>query len=554
MAVIYEIKERRVVPNWRDFKRTLQIGELVSSNLYHYDIDINISRAVYDWQRNQNIGTAADLVSAAFISGGKEETKEVIQAITYILSHKDLASHSLIQIAELLTKLRSNNNKSNISTKILEKDVDTIQEFQAFIDNKVLNRVIHKTKKIALSQPRNPIIWVDLARLYLMNGLENKANNAIITALQLAPNNRFVLRSATRFFVHTNQHEKALHFLRKSDFIKQDPWLLSAHIATSSIIGRFSPMIKVGLKTLNNDKYSPFDYTELASALGTLEFKDGSFKKSKELFHKSLISPNDNSLAQFEWIAKKDPRFDFNPFSFNKVINPFEAFALDFYEKGQWDKAFNNSIKWFLDVPFSKRPILLGSFIAGSLLEDKQSSILLLKVGLQANPNDPTLLNNIIYDLATSNNLEETIYYIYQLKNIDFTNLPNETKITIQATIGLVSIRFGDFEKGIQLYENAIKNAEKIQNDYLKKLAIINYTRELIIANLPKKDKYLKMVKEMMIDNKHKDLEKLKNDVIKLANDNTQPNNAYSPRRYVKIKTKDHNTFNKLFRFLKKED
>ena len=26
MAVIYEIKERRVIPNWRDFKRTLQIG------------------------------------------------------------------------------------------------------------------------------------------------------------------------------------------------------------------------------------------------------------------------------------------------------------------------------------------------------------------------------------------------------------------------------------------------------------------------------------------------------------------------------------------------
>ncbi len=277
---------------------------------------------------------------------------------------------------------------------------------------------------------------------------------------------------------------------------------------------RFSPLIKDGEKLINSNKFSPYELTELYSSLGTLEFNDGSFKKAKTHFDNSMLQPNDNALAQLEWVSKEDSRFSVNPFSFGGVINPFEAFALEHYEQGNWKEAFFNCIKWFLDTPFSKRPVLLGSYIAGSLLKDANASVLLCEVGLQANPNDPTLLNNIIYELAKSNNILNASKYINQIKEIDISSLPNETKVTIQATLGLVALRNKEYELGKQLYELAISNSDKIKNEYLKNLAIVNFARELIIAELPGKEKYLELVKNMKLDDKHKDLIELKKETI----------------------------------------
>jgi len=233
-----------------------------------------------------------------------------------------------------------------------------------------------------------------------------------------------------------------------------------------------------------------------------------------------MIQPNDNTLAQMEWVSKEDTRFQFNPFKFTGVINPFEAYALDHYENGNWKEAFYNCIKWFLDVPFSKRPVLLGSYIAGSLLKDKNAAILLCEVGLQANPNDPTLLNNIIYEFATSDNIADASKFINQLKEINIASLPNESKITIQATLGLVSFRNSEFEIGKQLYELAINNSIRIKNDYLKNLAIVNYARELIIANQPEYEKYKKIVENMQLSDNHKDLIELRKDTLELREKN----------------------------------
>ena len=219
------------------------------------------------------------------------------------------------------------------SNSLLEVDVDTINEFQAFINNKNFHKVINRTKNKSKTQIRNPIVWVELARLYTMRGHEHKAEKAILAALHLAPNNRFVLRSATRFFIHKEKFDKALFYLRKAESLKIDPWLISAHIATSSIMGRYSPLIKNGVRLVNSDNFSDYDLTELTSSLGTLEFQDGSFKKAKSFFEKSMKMPNDNSLAQLEWVSKDEYRFQIDPFKYNKVMNPFEARALEMYER-----------------------------------------------------------------------------------------------------------------------------------------------------------------------------------------------------------------------------
>lgn len=512
MAVIYEIKERRVIPNWRDFKRTLQLGELGQSNKSVTPIVMDILRPLQDWSEIKNMGSAADLINAAFVSDITNPT--VNEAIQYVNTNQDKASSSLLG---LIKKIESNTDTPTVlpNNSILEIDVDTINEFQAFINNRSFHKVINRTKNKSKTELRNPIVWVELARLYTMRGHEHKAENAILAALHLAPNNRFVLRSATRFFIHKEKFDKALYYLRKAESLKNDPWLISAHIATSSIIGRFSPLIKNGLRLVNSNNYSDYDLTELTSSLGTLEFKDGSFKKAKGFFERSMKMPNDNSLAQLEWVSKDEHRLQINPFNYDKVINPFEARALELYERGDWKNAFYNSIKWFLDMPYSKRPVLLGSYIADSLLQDKHAAIILCEVGLQANPHDPTLLNNMVYSLAASDTTDKLDYYVRQMMEVDIHSLPDESKIIYQATLGLVALKRGETEFGVNLYKQAIKNATNIRNDYLKNLAKANLTKELININHPEKNVYVDIVRNMKIADKHKDLLLLQKEVLK---------------------------------------
>jgi tetratricopeptide (TPR) repeat protein len=520
MAVIYEIKERRVIPNWRDFKRTLQLGELIQSNKSAVPIELKIDRSIEDWKNIKNIGTAADLINSSFVSG--IQNSEVKEAIEFIKSDKEKASSSLLDLMKLI-ELDSPTSSFISNNSLLEIDVETVNEFQAFINNKSFHKVINKTKNRSKNEIRNPIVWVELARLYTMRGHEQKAENAILTGLHLAPNNRFVLRSATRFFIHHENFDKALFYLKKAKGLKDDPWLISAHIATSSIMGRFSPLIKDGRRLIESNNFSNYELTELSSSLGTLEFKDGSFKKAKGFFEKSMRMPNDNSLAQLEWVSKDDNRLQINPFHFDKVINPFEARALELYERGNWRDAFYNSIKWFLDMPFSKRPVLLGSYIAGSLLKDKNAAIILCQVGLQANPHDPTLLNNMVYNLATSDNEQLLDTYLRQMMDIDIKELTNENKITFQATLGLVALKRGKTKLGLDMYKVAIQNAKNIRNEYLKNLAIANFAKELINLKLPEQSTYINMVKDMKISEKHKDLQLFQNEILESLK--KQPNN-----------------------------
>ena len=291
-------------------------------------------------------------------------------------------------------------------------------------------------------------------------------------ALNLGPNNRFILRSATRMFSHYDEHEKALYYLRKSGTSKVDPWIVSAHIAASSAISKYSPLLKNGQSLIQSKNYSFYDVTELASSIGSFEYTEGSIKKAIPFLDLSLKQPNDNSLAQYEWISSSDKNLSFNPSTFNNIKNPFEAIARDHYEKGNWVEAQKNVLMWFLDMPFESSPVILGSYIASSFTKDYDIAIMLCEVGLRANPNDPLILNNMIFSLVEANKLEIIPKYLPNL-NRAFTQTTEENKIIIQATLGLVNFRMGNLQVGKKLYEIAIRNAENIKDKILSDTAII---------------------------------------------------------------------------------
>ncbi|WP_412468048.1 tetratricopeptide repeat protein [Pedobacter sp. KLB.chiD] len=477
MALISEDQERTLIPNWRDYTRTLKMQELANKSkpLVH---DIDISRSLNDWRNDQNIGIAADLINSSFISG-KTDFVELNQAIEFIINNNE--SQSLIGLAHAINGIHQSPNI--VGDELLGNNIDLNPQNLhqlSFPDDQQLFRLIKKTKSKAFQQLYNPIPWVELARLYSVFGQVDKAEKSMLVAVHLAPNNRFVLRSATRFWAHLEDYERALYYLRKSEITVKDPWLVSAHIATSSLMNRYSPLIKSGVKLLESKNFSNYDLTELSSSLGTLEYNSGSFKKSKDLFILSMQSPNDNSLAQLEWLAKRDKQIDFNPFAFTNVQNPFEAFAREDKANNNWKNAFVNTVKWFFDLPYSTGPVLMGSFIASSFLSDQSLAITLCEAGLKANPGDYSILNNMIYAHARNNTIDECRNYIEAFQRIKIEDLTDEWKITYIATNGLIAFKYGNVSLGKKLYLKAYEEAVKQNNVFLQVLALINFLRELI--------------------------------------------------------------------------
>ena len=501
MSLQLNTENRDVIPNWRSFDTTLELGEIYTNSIPK-KLTFDLDPLIEDWRENKNIGIAGDLISSFYI-GQFELFPEIIEAIEFVNRNKNMSSNTLVDISNSIissdVEILENKNLPSETEELLQK----VKKIHTNYNHNLIK--IYKEK--AYKQKFNPINWVELSRLYSIEGHSTKAERAILNAISLAPENRFVLRSATRLFTHNKDPEKALFHLRRSKSTKLDPWLTSAHIAVSSHIGKFSPLRKEGIKQIESKKFSSFELSELNSSLGTTEYNEGSFKKSKDFFNNSIITPNDNSLAQFEFMNGKDDRFKtINPPN-DYVKNNFEANALKYNYLGEWDKAFNFCLKWFIDMPFSIGPPELGSYIA-ALMGDFESGILLCEAGLVSNPHNLGLLNNLTYIYLQQDEIDkvENIIHIINNNRILITSSNPESKLTFKATLGLYLLKLGKVEDGIKLYQEAISEALKIKNKYCEAAALLNLTKELIKINYQDKQFYIEKCKKIKLE-EYKDLQ-----------------------------------------------
>lgn len=101
------------------------------------------------------------------------------------------------------------------------------------------------------------------------------------------------------------------------------------------------------------------------------------------------------------------------------------------YNKEHFNDAFDYSVKWFIDQPFSTEPTVFGSFIASSLTKNYKNAIDIASAALISNPNDTVLLNNIAYAHALDNNLDKAKDYFSKIK---LSLLNDDSKICFKAT------------------------------------------------------------------------------------------------------------------------
>lgn len=413
-----------------------------------------------------------------------------IQILSYEVIHDELAIDNGV-----LEYVKDRKNQLNI----VEKEIFTlacikglqINSTESCCDDTInINQTIKNLKEENKLNNLNPFQWCDLGYYYTIQGQKQKARRAFLIAINLNDSNRFVVRSVARFLLHIGEIEFAHQILNKSPRIKSDPGILSAEIAFSEIMGRKSKLINYGTLMVNDMNVSVEEKNELIAQLASIEFSYGKSSRGKSLVEKCLVSPNENSLAQFEFLTKNfriDHDFDAKYYS---VMCQYEALARSHFANSDFLKALNNSKLWFDFQPFSNKPAIFSSYIAAAVLSDYNQAITIAKNALKISPDSSALKNNLAYSYARNN---QTNQAIKTLESINLSRLEPYESAVISATIGFISFKKGDIESAKKGYDGAIKYFRTVNNQEALARALYNYS--LVMKNIDR-DESSKLVKE----------------------------------------------------------
>lgn len=504
-----EPPRRKVIPNWRYFNNTLNLGELTAyESLNLRDVDLYpIDNYINDWMDSKSVYRASDLISAAIVNSQKSNPY-VVDAAKFLLTIPDKTNLVQRQTAQFVI---DGTEENECNKSIVRLQNDALEKLKTASD---IHKTIHSLRILAHAYPYNPIIYVDMARAYVIIGQKEKAEKLIRMALYLDSKNRFVARAAARFFIHIGDNERAADIIKRTGFSKYDPWLMASDISIAMMRGKRSGNIKKGQQMVFSDKYTAFSISELSSALGTVEMEDGTRKKSRDLFNRSLVDPNDNSLAQAEWvvIASQLP-IAIRP---NIMVKcNFESLVYKALEQNDIESSMNNVIDWICDMPFSLKPVMIGYDISTTFLRNYNLSSKILDIGLKSHPNDPWMLNNRAYVNARTNNVKEAEKDMEKLEHYNGT-LTDSMTICKEATKGLIAYRNKDQETGARLYQQAMILADNLteNSEEVKLKAKINMLREELIYSKYSNYSILEELERLHIPEKNKGLMLLKEEIF----------------------------------------
>ncbi len=453
------------MPRWRSFVHTLALGELdiISQEGPRRQVDEpNFRVRKQEWETTRTLPTAIDLFSCALALGRVDEVRGAAeQILSSDRPELDLAR-------DFASRILDDSSASADSNYIMEQPTES-----------GLRNQIHEARFLLREYPHNVVLWVDMSRYYDTLGFWDQAERCIDIALRLAPANRFVLRSGSRLFVHHNKFSRAHALLSSCSGIRNDPWLLAAEIALASVRNKTSKLVKHARRMTGSAKYHPFHLSELSSALATLEVEAGNIRRCRSLVGQSLETPSENAIAQAAWIQRQFGAMSLDEQYASKLADSFEANAWNFYRRSEWNLALENSQKWLADQPFSSRPAILGSYLASVAMGSYGRAASIARAGRMANPNDFTLLNNLVFSLCKDEKCSEADEYA---DLVDENSLSPDDMTVWLATRGLLAFRAGNIQNGKSQYETAIRRAALAKDDLRWALASLFYIQELFLV------------------------------------------------------------------------
>ena len=441
-------RPRNMIPRWRKFADTVKMRELgmpPREDRREYEASHDFIRRHRIWRLSDAPVYTADLLSSALVAGKSEEVHAAAQQL---LKNEELGASLQHLVAKRVIFGSPPTRRDGIYTSAQQGDSSSIRSQIAF------------ERKLLYSSPDNPIAWTELAHAYTVAGVADKAERCLLIACQLAPHNRFVLRSATRFWIHNKDPEHSLWLLRRSRRLRSDPWLLAAEIATSTMCKKESKEIKYSQRLLSSERDPTIHFSELAASLGEIEFERENIRKARNLFMRALQQPTENAVAQAILFNRQVPHTKLENLIKKHLITPrsHEALALIRFKQGAWDEAVREFEYWLDDEPFSSRPAIDASYLAILAIEDHSRAERIALRGLRANPKDPQLKNNLAVVKLHMNQVDDAEKIINRLPATP--DDPSSIAI-LQATRGLLVFRQGHYDLGAQLYLEAAEKAAK---------------------------------------------------------------------------------------------
>jgi len=465
--------ERRIIPRWRLSPQAgdpRELGSLRPPKVAP-EFDVRFDEKLREWMETPTLYTAAEIVSAAVAAPPRSEAaaKEVLRAAKLVKESLDV-------------RLRLGHS---VADRFLQDDLPDAPEAppgRCFdVQRETIYVAIQMIRARLHREPRNVLLWVDLARRYTDLGQINQALRSMDIALKLAPENRFVVRAAIRLVLHAGDPKYAHQLARRSPLAAADPWIIAAEVSTASIAEVSPRLTKAGERMLKAESFDPIHLTELAGVLGTEELNSGNVRRARQLFRQALIDPTENSAAQVEWVAHQENAIRVEP---EQIENPgfYEARAWEHYYAGNWKECVREACLWAKDQFFSTWPVALASYVSATFLEDYELSNVILEMGLIANPRDPLLLNNRTYALACAGRLDEAEKTFSQIDRKDPAGLNDTTYV---ATKGLLLYRRNEPEAGAFHYLRAIDLAQGPKNRKLRARATLFFAREELRSKSP---------------------------------------------------------------------
>lgn len=465
MSILQSKGDRRILPRWRASDNASLPVELLAlrpikpiTSL----IGAQLTSDTSDFNKFPSIGTAAELVSSAVLTGDQEILD---QAAGFILENEKTAPDALVTFIKSLIE----------ADKSVKERVNRA-------------RPVAKTRALLRTHSDNPLLWSDIARHYASLGDKKRAFRCIQTALHLAPNHRWVLRTASRFLVHQEDPLAAHKLLATHPRTAYDPWLIAAEIACAQVAKKSSKFWRQAKNMLKLNNLPPIHLSELAVAVGMMELESGERKRARKYVHTGLIVPTENTLAQVFWA--KENRHLSDGYQLDQLVKSAnDAYEADFrlnMAQGNLLAALKSAETWSEDEPFAARPKFEVAYVA-SLLDDHAVTV---EMGNQVAHLDrdhhPGLEMNCVFALLSSGkySIEKNAGEIESLKSKILRSIERdgETAYHAIANLALWNYRYGDQLEGKNLYQKAVIAAEKAQALEAAALAATFAAREAILA------------------------------------------------------------------------
>ena len=460
--------KRTIVPRWRNSTVAATTGELAPLQVRPASTlpaDEELLRLIEEWQAHRSVAFASDLLAAGLVLDSVDR-EEVVDAGNYVIS---LGT----QVPSAVTRLAKSVRGSLDDYYELS---DTTGQYEIVEHSR---QAIRDQKHSLRVQPRNSMAWVDIARHYATLGENRKALSSMERASILDPDNRFVLRSAARLYIHLEDFERGYDVLRRSPAVRVDPWLRAAEIAIAGLMDKMPSRLGHTRRVLRASKLAPLHVSELATAVATFELNAGSTRSARYLFNLGLEDPTENAVAQANWASGHVSGISLLPNHF-RLPRTYEARAIHHFEKLELAECLSECLNWLMDEPFSLRPVEIGTFAAIVGFEDYQNAIRLAKWGLQSHSDSFTLRNNLTIALAELGSLDEAKA---EFGRINSESLGRNAEMYWLATRGLLAFRELAYEEGRRLYQQAVDSAAHESDKLTKVMALLHWALEEIRAS-----------------------------------------------------------------------